>query len=111
MQAETQINCCWKSVQRGDKFRQRPKSTAAGNLYREGFNSGKDPNPLLLEICTVKGEMQAKTQIHYCWKSVQRRDKCRQRHKSTAAGNLYRVGINSGRDTNPLLLEICTEKG
>ena len=74
MQAETQIHCCWKSVQRRDKFRQRHKSTAAGNLYRERINAGKE-------------------------------------HKSTAAGNLYREGINSGRDTNPLLLEICTEKG
>ena len=55
MQPETQIHCCWKSVQRRDKFRQRHQSTAAGNLNREGINSGKDPNPLLLEICTVKG--------------------------------------------------------
>ena len=55
MQAETPIHCCWKSVQRRDKCRQRPKSTAAGNLNREGINAGKDPNPLLLEICTEKG--------------------------------------------------------
>ena len=55
--------------------------------------------------------MQAETQIHCCWKSEQRRYKFRQRHKSTAAGNLYREGINAARDTNPLLLEICTEKG
>ena len=90
MQAKTPIHCCWKSEQRRDKRRQRPKSTAAGNLYREGINSGKDPNPLLLEICTEKGKMQAKTHIDCCW---------------------YREGINAGKDTNPLLLEICTEKG
>ena len=86
MQAETQIHCCWKSVQRRDKFRQGHQSTAAGNLYREGINSSRDTNPLLL-------------------------DKFKQRHQSTAAGNLYREGINSGKDPNPLLLEICTVKG
>ena len=54
--------------------------------------------------------MQAKNQIHCSWKSEQRRYKCRQRHKFTAAENLYREGINAGRHTNPLLLEICTER-
>ena len=110
MQAETQIHCCWKSVQKRDKFWQRHKSTAAGNLYREGINAGRDTNPLLLEICAEKGYIQAETPIHCCWKSVQRRYKFRQRPKSTAAGNLYSEGINADKDTNPLLLEICTEK-